>query len=78
MQLIEDIPVSWERMLPLLLGFLVILLVGLLTYGLIGLRKDVANNAQMRRHDHIVVGLAVLAVFAAGVFLAVLLVTFVR
>ncbi len=78
MQLIEDIPISWEGILPLLLGLLIILLIGLMTHGLIGLRKDAADNAKMSGHDNMMLGLAVLAVLAASVFLAVLVMTFVR
>lgn len=75
---IEDLPVSWEEILPVTLGLLCVLLVGLVGFGLLGLRRDSAPQAPPRAHDNVLAALAFLAAFALAAFLAVLLVTFVR
>ena len=66
----------WHGTLPLLLGGLIIPAMGLMFYGLFKVHRDAARGMPMGlRSDMILVGFVLLALFASGIFLTVLLVT---
>ncbi len=64
--------------LPFLLGILVVLLIGLLVWGMFRYRKQKAGSIQIGSRDDMLLGLLVLAVFTSGVFVAIVLLTLVR
>ncbi len=69
---------SCVNTLPLLLSILVVLLIGLVTWGFFRSRKQMAGNALIGARDDMLLGLLVLAAFASGVFSTIILLTFVR
>ena len=65
--------------LPFLLGVLVLLVICLMVYGVLRIREDIAKVTLVSvRSDMMMLGFVLLALLASGVFLTVLLVTFVE
>ncbi len=64
------------RPIPFLLSLIVVVLLGLVTFGLFRARTQTTLNTLVGARDDLLLGLLVLAAFASGVFATLVLVAF--
>ncbi len=62
--------------LPFLLSLIVVILLGLITFGLFRARTQTVVNAPVGVRDDLLLGLLVLAAFASGAFATLVLLAF--
>jgi xanthine/uracil permease len=65
--------VTFEQIVPLLIGLLIGLLVSLIVGGVWSTRTHPRNLSWLTTHDRVMGGLLILAVFALGVFVTYVL-----
>ena len=66
----ETVTVTFEQIVPLLIGLLIGLLVSLIVGSWWSARAQPCNLEWLNAHDRVMGGLLILAVFALGVFVA--------